>query len=260
MDTKEYLLDLNGKKIFIHHTKNYNDRPTIVFLHDSLGCISLWRDFPENLGKLTQCNVLIYDRLGYGKSNPMPDVPRPVNYLELEAHMLHNLLNKLHIDKPILFGHSDGGSISLLTASKYPERIMAVVSEAGHIFVEDITLKGIREAMHDYKTTNLKTRLEKYHGYNTDILFRAWTQTWTREDFRNWNIESFLPAITCPVLVIQGLDDEFGSIAQVNGIVNSVSGRIEKVLIDGSAHTPHKEKPEETLEAATKFINSLSVN
>jgi pimeloyl-ACP methyl ester carboxylesterase len=257
MHTKEYLISLNGKGLFIHHQENYKDSPTIVFLHDSLGCISLWRDFPTKLGELTQCNILVYDRLGYGRSKPMPDVPRPVNYLEAEAETLNDLLTELSIEQPILFGHSDGGSIALLTAAKYPDRIKAVISEAAHVFVEEITLQGIREAMTAYQTTNLKERLEKYHGDNTDILFRAWTQTWTRDDFREWNIESFLPAITCPVLVLQGINDEFGSLAQVNSIVNNVSGSVEKALIEGSGHTPHKETPEETLTAAVGFIDNL---
>jgi pimeloyl-ACP methyl ester carboxylesterase len=257
MHTKEYHISLNRKGLFIHHQENHEGRPTIVFLHDSLGCISLWRDFPAKLGKLTQCNILVYDRLGYGKSDPMPDVPRPVNYLEAEAETLNDLLNELSIEQPILFGHSDGGSIALLTAAKYPEKIKAVISEAAHVFVEEITLLGIREAMTAYQTTNLKERLEKYHGDNTDTLFRAWTQTWTRADFRNWNIESFLPAITCSVLVLQGTNDEFGSLAQVNSILNSVSGNAEKVLIEGSGHTPHKETPEETLAAVAGFINNL---
>jgi pimeloyl-ACP methyl ester carboxylesterase len=256
MSSKEYLYSPDEKDIYIYHLDNYNNRPTIVFLHDSLGCTSLWRDFPERLGEYTQCNVLVYDRLGYGKSDPMPDVSRPVNYMEPEADILIELLDGLFIENPILFGHSDGASIALLTAAKYPEKIMAVVAEAAHIFVEEITLNGIREAMEAYKTTNLKERLQKYHGDNTDILFRAWTETWTRPDFRNWNIEKFLPSIVCPLLTIQGLNDEFGSMLQVEGILYGVSGA-KKVLIDDCGHTPHKEKPEETLNAATNFINSL---
>ena len=167
------------------------------------------------------------------------------------------MLTELSIKQPILFGHSDGGSIALLAAAKYPDRIKAVLSEAAHVFVEEITLEGIQEAMVAYHTTNLKARLEKYHGDNTDILFRAWTQTWTREDFRSWNIESFLPAITCPVLVLQGINDEFGSLAQVNSILNNVSGSVDKALIEGSGHTPHKETSEETLAVATGFINNI---
>lgn len=251
------IVNVKGLDLFVSYNNPYSNRPTLVFLHDSLGCVALWRDFPAKLGELTRCNVLVYDRLGYGKSAPMPDVPRPVTYMEPEADILHELLNTLVIEAPILFGHSDGGTIALLTAAKYPETIKAVVSEAAHIFVEEITLKGIRGAMDAYQTTNLKKRLEKYHGNNTDILFRAWTQTWTREDFRDWSIEGFLHSISCPVLVIQGLDDEFGSLKQVEGIINNVSGRTEKQLIADCAHTPHKEAAEKTLSVTAAFINGL---
>lgn len=253
--TREYTYSPDEKEIYIFHYDNYHDT-TIVFLHDSLGCVALWRDFPEKLGQLTQSNILIYDRLGYGKSDAMADEPRPINYMEAEADTLMNMLDGLFIVNPILFGHSDGASIALLTAAKYPEKIKAVIAEAAHIFVEEITLNGINEAVEAYKTTNLKERLKKYHGDNTDILFRAWTETWTRPDFRNWNIEDYLPEITCPLLTIQGLNDEFGSLKQVEGIFNGVSGS-KKVLIDDCGHTPHKEKPEETLNAAANFINSL---
>lgn len=254
---KEYHLDVNGSMLFIYHQENNPNRPTLIFLHDSLGCTALWRDFPTALGQMTNCNVLVYDRLGYGKSDPMPDVPRPVNYMEAEAEILYYLLNELSINQPILFGHSDGASIALLTAAKYPRAIKAVISEAAHVFVEDITLQGIREAMTAYRDTNLRERLEKYHGDNTDILFRAWTLTWTREDFRNWNIESFLPAISCPVLALQGYNDEFGSLAQVESIISNVSGHREKALIESCGHTPHKETPEAALSISADFINSL---
>ena len=251
------IVNVKGQNLFVNYNSPYSNRPTIVFLHDSLGCVALWRDFPAKLGELTQCNILVYDRRGYGKSAPMPDVPRPVTYMEPEADILHELLSTLQIEDPILFGHSDGGTIALLTAAKYPKTIKAVISEAAHIFVEEITLKGIREAMEAYQTTDLKSRLEKYHSSNTDILFRAWTQTWIREDFRNWTIEGLLKGITCPVLVIQGLDDEFGSLRQVEGIISNVSGRTEKQLIADCAHTPHKEATEKTLSVAADFINGL---
>lgn len=251
------IVNIKGQDLFVSYNDPYSNRPTLVFLHDSLGCVALWRDFPAKLGELTQCNVLVYDRLGYGKSAPMPDAPRSITYMEPEADILHELLSTLQIEDPILFGHSDGGTIALLTAAKYPNKIKAVISEAAHIYVEEITLKGIREAMDAYQTTDLKKRLEKYHGRNTDILFRAWAQTWTREDFRDWSIEGLLQGITCPVLAIQGLDDEFGSLKQVEGILSNVSGITEKQLIADCAHTPHKEAAEKTLIIATAFINGL---
>lgn len=252
------LINIGGQRLYTAFQNIYPGRPTIVFLHDSLGCTALWRDFPEKLGKATQCNTLVYDRLGYGKSAPMTTHVRPVNYLEPEAETLNELLAELDINDAILFGHSDGGSVALITASRYPKRIKAVICEAAHIFVEEITLMGIREAREAYKTTDLPVRLEKYHGNKTDTLVKAWTETWTRPDFRNWNIERFLPAINCPLLFIQGEADEYGSIEQVEKTVGQVSGPVTKSIIPDVGHTPHKEAPEATWRIAVDFLNAMS--
>ena len=245
------------KGMAISHARTYPDRPTLVFLHDSLGCIELWRDLPNRLSEATQCNLLVYDRLGYGKSAPMPTYERPTNYKELEVNVLNDLLTTLKIDNAVLFGHSDGGTIALLTASKYPERIKAVICEAGHIFVEDITLKGIYEAMEAYKTTNLPERLAKYHGDKVETIFKAWAETWTHSDYRDWNIEHFLPNIVCPILFIQGEADEYGTLAQVEKTIAQVSGNAEKIIIPNIGHTPHKEATEITFDISKKFIVGL---
>lgn len=235
---------------------HFPDRPTIVFLHDSLGCIELWRDFPQKLAATTKCNILVYDRLGYGKSGPMPAYDRPVNYMELEADILNGLLTQLKIDNSILFGHSDGATIALLTASKFSKKIKGLIVEAAHIFVEDITLKGIHEAKEAYKSTNLADRLAKYHGDKVDTLFKAWTETWTRNDYRNWNIEQFLPNITCPLLFIQDEADEYGTLEQVEKTVSQVSGKAEKYILPNIGHTPHKEASQLVLDKATAFITT----
>ena len=135
---KGRIIDVKGKKLYTEHYTPFEGRPTIVFLHDSLGSVQLWRDFPAKLSEVTECNVLIYDRLGYGKSYPMLTHERPVNYMELEADLLNDVLIEMNIDNVILFGHSDGGTIALITSAKYPERTKAVICEAGHIFVEDV--------------------------------------------------------------------------------------------------------------------------
>lgn len=252
------LVNINGKKLYIDFQNNYENRPTIVFLHDSLGCVQLWCNFPKKLAETTQCNVLVYDRLGYGKSEPMPTYERATNYMELEADILNDLLATLKINNAILFGHSDGGTISLITASKYPERIKAVIAEAAHIFVEDITLQGIYEAMKNYKTTNLPERLAKYHGDKVETIFKAWTETWTRSDYRNWNIEHFLPKITCPLLFIQGEADEYGTFEQVEKTISQVNGKSEKYIISNTGHTPHKEATDNVLNKATAYIQRLT--
>lgn len=243
---------LNVYTATIDHTKPY-----IVFLHDSLGCITLWRNFPDILAQAAQCNVMVYDRQGYGESDAFTTIERHNDYLEKEAQTLDSLLAMLAIDAAILFGHSDGGSIALLTAAMFPERIKAVITEGAHVFVEDITLNGIRAAVEAYATTNLKEKLLKYHGDNVDGLFRAWTETWLSDRFRSWNIEKYLPNITCPVLVLQGENDEFGSTKQVSAITEQVSGRAQQCLIPAVGHSPHKENPEQTLEPVIRFLQSL---
>lgn len=248
------IIDVKDKKLYIEYNNSFEDKPTIVFLHDSLGSVQLWRDFPAKLAAATECNVLAYDRLGYGKSFPMPTHVRPVNYMELEADLLNDLLTELNITNAILFGHSDGGTIALIAAAKYPKRIKAVICEAGHIFVEDITLKGVYDAWEAYKTTNLPERLQKYHGDKVEMLFKAWTETWTRDDYRTWNIEYLLKDIICPLLFIQGEKDEYGTLDQLEKTVSQVSGIAEKYIIPDIGHTPHKEAPELILKRSTEFI------
>lgn len=252
------IIEVKDKKLYIEYNNSFENRSTIVFLHDSLGSVQLWRDLPVQLSDVVQCNVLAYDRLGYGRSYPMPTHERPVNYMELEADILNDLLTELNIDNAILFGHSDGGTIALITAAKYPERVKAVICEAGHIFVEEVTLKGVYDAWEAYRTTNLAERLQKYHGDKVESLFKAWTETWTRADYRNWNIEYLLKDITCPLLFIQGEADEYGTLDQVEKTVSQVSGSAEKYIIPGIGHTPHKEVPELVLEKAAGFISENS--
>lgn len=247
-------ISIGDNQLMVSRTNPWPERPTIVFLHDSLGCIALWRDFPQRLGEATRCNVLVYDRRGYGQSNPFADEEREINYLEAEANVLTALLEALEIKEAILFGHSDGGSIALITAGKYPQQIRAMIVEGAHIFVEDVTLAGIRQAVETYQTADLKSRLTKYHGDKTERVFRAWTKTWLREDFRSWNIEHFLPAIQCPVLVMQGEKDEYGTLRQVEGITSQVSGPAWQFVVPEAGHTPHKEAAPETLAQAADFI------
>ncbi|AZA73485.1 alpha/beta fold hydrolase [Chryseobacterium indoltheticum] len=253
----EEVIDVKGQNLFIKFNNSFENKPTIVFLHDSLGSVQLWRDFPEKLAEATQCNVLVYDRLGYGKSFPMITHERENNYMELEADVLNDLLSELDINDAILFGHSDGGTIALIAASKYPEKVKAVICEAGHIFVEDITVKGVEEALSAYNTTNLPQRLEKYHGDKVEIIVKAWTEIWLSDKFRSWNIEYLLKNIKSPLLFIQGEADEYGTLDQVERTVSQVAGRSEKFIIPNVEHTPHKESPEIVLNKSIEFINSV---
>lgn len=250
-------LDIDEATLAVQEVYIGETRPTIIFLHDSLGCIELWRDFPAKLGEATNCNVLVYDRQGYGQSSPFTNAERDNSYMEKEADVLNLLIEKCGIKNAILFGHSDGGSIALIAAAKYPANIRGLITEGAHIFVEDITLKGISEAAETYRSTNLKERLQKYHGDKTDAMFWAWAKTWLTDTFHSWNIEAFLPNIQCPVLVIQGIHDEFGTEAQIDGIINQVSGKAVKLMIPGIGHTPHKEAHDEVLKQSAGFIAEI---
>ncbi|NML72376.1 alpha/beta hydrolase [Chryseobacterium sp. RP-3-3] len=255
---EERIIEVRGQKLYTAYNNSLEGKPVIVFLHDSLGCTQLWRDFPVKLSEATGSNVLVYDRLGYGKSDPMLTHERSVNYMELEADLLNDLLAQLNINNAILFGHSDGGTIALITAAKYPERVKTVICEAGHIFVEEVTLKGVYDAWDAYRTTNLAERLQKYHGDKVEMLFKAWTETWTRDDYRSWNIESLLKNIQCPLLFIQGEADEYGTFDQVEKTISQVNGPSEKYIIPETGHTPHKEVPELVLKKTTDFIKQYS--
>lgn len=214
---------------------------TMVFLHDSLGCTALWRDFPAQLALAAGYHAFIYDRRGYGSSSAFAAATRGKDYMEQEADLLMELLSCCGIKDPVLFGHSDGGTIALLAAAKYPGQIKAVITEGAHVFVEDITIDGIEQVMEQFEHSDLPLRLARYHGDKTQAVFDAWTKTWLADFYRDWNIEHFLPQITCPVYVVQGEADEFGSIRQVQSITGKVSGNTDHFLIPNAGHSPHKQ-------------------
>jgi len=232
-------------------------RPTVVFLHDSLGCITAWRDFPERLANALGCNALVYDRRGYGGSSPFGPEPRRPGYLEDEADMLMRVLEACGVSQAVLFGHSDGGSIALVAAARRPDVVAAVVTEGAHVFVEELTLAGIRDARSALRTTDLRERLHRHHGERTDAVISAWIDTWLSPEFRDWNIARYLPSIRCPVLVLQGADDEFGTPDQVRAIAEGVSGPARAHLIPDVGHTPHRAAPEEVLRLTTAFLSEM---
>ena len=243
-----------GQLAVLNETASKN-LPTLIFLHDSLGCIKTWRDFPERLAQKTGCNYLVYDRLGYGESSQGADVlKRGKDYLEIEAEILNDMIKQLKISKPILFGHSDGASIALTAASKSNNNILGIIVEAAHIFVEEITLEGIQKVKKNYPDGKLREKLLRYHGSKTDDVFHAWTNTWLNDDFRNWTIESVLPQISCPCLIIQGENDEFGTLQQVEGIEQGIQGEAIKAIVKNVGHTPHKEDRDFTLTVSADFI------
>lgn len=229
-------------------------RPTMVFLHDSLGCITVWRDFPDRLAADVGCDAVVYDRRGYGASSPFAAEPRTPQYLEHEADELLRVLDALALREVILFGHSDGGSIALIAAAREPERVRALVTEGAHAFVEEVTLAGIREARDALRATDLRERLLRHHGERTDGVLSRWIDTWLSPAFRDWSIERYLPAVRCPTLVLQGALDEYGSPAQVESITEGVGGVSRGVLMPGIGHSPHRAAPDETLRLVATFL------
>ncbi len=258
MNTKVHQVKLNKFSLQLKEIKP--DKPSdkfIFFLHDSLGCITLWRDFPEKIVHMTGFNAIIYDRYGYGLSTPYPDeAVRHINYMEDEADILAQLATQLDIKSYSIFGHSDGGTIALITAAKYPKQVDKLMVVGPHIYVEDITRKGVKETKAAYFETDLKQRLEKYHGIRVANLMKIWWTIWLSDFFGKWNLTDQLRSITCPLLCIQGEKDEFGTMQQVWDIQKNVSGTCNVVEIPDAGHTPHKEDPPVVLALVESFLGS----
>jgi pimeloyl-ACP methyl ester carboxylesterase len=214
----------------------------------------MWRDFPGRLASATGCGALVYSRMGYGGSDPVRGI-RPVRFMHDEAlDVLPAVLERFKLEEVILFGHSDGASIALIHAGARSGSVRALILEAPHVFVEPVCIESITRIAADYETTRLRERLERHHGRNTDPMFRAWTDVWLRPEFRKWNIEAYLPAIECPVLVMQGEDDRYGTLKQVDAVVAQVRGPAESLVLQHCGHSPHSERPDEVLEAAEGFL------
>jgi pimeloyl-ACP methyl ester carboxylesterase len=235
---KDTYITINNQTIFTRLYKDFDSNlPTIVFLHEALGSVAQWRDFPKLVAESTPLNVFAFDRLGHGLSDPILK-KRDAQYLHHEAwEMTPSVFAHFGIEKPILFGHSDGGSIALLYASRFPTR--AIITEAAHVFIEPITLRGIEEAL--TRKAFLIDRLKRYHGNKTEDLFSAWADTWLDKSFGNWNIEAFLKDIKCKSLIIQGENDEYGTVEQVLRIEKGIGENAEILMIPNCGHTPHKD-------------------
>ncbi|MBO6520485.1 MAG: alpha/beta hydrolase [Rhodospirillales bacterium] len=231
----------------------------LVFLHEGLGCIAMWRDFPANLAAACDMPGLVYSRAGYGGSDGI-DLPRPITYQEDEARdALTGVLDTLGIEKAILIGHSDGGTIALIHAGLDDTgRVLGAATMAAHVFNEEICLEGIREARQVWQTTDLRDKLMRYHGDNVDTAFFGWNDTWQRDDYWHWNVEKYLPSITCPLLVMQGKDDHYGSEDQVDAIVKGAGGPAEKLMIADCGHNPHFDQPDVTIRAICRFVQVLN--
>jgi pimeloyl-ACP methyl ester carboxylesterase len=226
--------------------------PELVFLHEGLGSISHWKDFPQRVAEATGAPVTVYSRYGCGNSALLAE-PRTVRYMHDEAlHSLPDLLAQLHIDNPILIGHSDGASIALIYAGGH-HRVRSLVLLAPHVFVENLSIASIAQAKTSFEATNLPEKLARHHR-DAVRTFWGWNDIWLHPDFRRWNIEEYLPRISCPILVIQGLDDEYGTQAQVQAIATKSGGTVETFLLANCRHSPQRDQADAVLAAIAKFV------
>ena len=246
-------VDVAGHRLEYVRIRGAKSAPTLVFLHEGLGSVALWKDFPARVADATDCPVLVYSRAGYGRSSPAT-LPRATDYMHIEAlTVLPALLDRLGIVDPVLVGHSDGASIALLHAGSGRRPVRALVALAPHVFVEDMSIASIAEVRRQYDTTDLRERLARRHA-DPDAAFRGWNDIWLAPAFRSWNIEACLPGVRCPLLLIQGRDDEYGSAAQLDAIERQVGGKVVRLELADCRHSPHRDQPEATLAAIADFV------
>ncbi len=245
---------------YINQKYQKDDTPLLIFLHHGLGSTQQWENFPKLLSNAVQCPALLYDRPGYGESGPLKE-KMDVDFLHKEALIiLPGLIRELNINKKIiLIGHSDGGTIAIIFASQNPDNLIGTITEAPHVFVEEITLKGISNNVEEYNSGKTKRLLSIYHGDKTEFTFLSWTGAWLSEKFRPWNIESLLPGIKTPLLVIYGKEDEFSTLLQVDAIVKSAKEYVSTSIIPDCGHFPHKQYKDKTISIMKEFILRLDL-
>jgi len=227
----------------------------IILLHDSLGSIDLWRDFPCILAEKTFRSVIAYDRLGFGKSDVRHKLPS-IEFIKEEATKFFPIIKKqLSITKYILFGHSVGGAMAINIAARDTD-CMAVVTVSSQAFVEDRTVKGIKEAQRIFEQPGQIERLKKWHGGKATWVLSAWIDVWLSPEFSTWSLDDCIRDVVCPVLVIHGDDDEYGSIAFPEFIASKVAGISKMLVFKGCGHMPHMEKTDEVVAAVKEFLNA----
>lgn len=230
--------------------------PTLVLLHEGLGSLAMWRDFPARLAAATDCGVIAYSRRGYGGSSPRSG-PYAVDYMHREAReALPRLLQMWSVPAPVLIGHSDGASIALIYAAEAAEPPLGVAVLAPHVFVEPMCIASITEAREQFAASDMAARLGRYHD-NPEHAFRGWNDIWLDPAFLDWNIEALVERIECPVLAIQGEDDAYGTMAQIDGIAARAGGPVTLLKLAACGHSPHRDQPDDTLKALQAFIQGL---
>tara|TARA_B100000579_G_scaffold431119_1_gene445660 strand:- start:458 stop:1228 length:771 start_codon:yes stop_codon:yes gene_type:complete len=253
-------IQVNGKNIeSVWHGSAPDVAPTLIFLHEGLGSVSMWKDFPQKLSRQTGCGALVYSRFGYGKSEKC-ELPRPLNFMHEEGlEVLPEIIELCGIKKYILVGHSDGASIALIFAgSASANKLLGIVNEAPHVFCESITISSIQKLRENFNSGNLRERLNKHHK-DVDRTFNGWADVWLNNKFFKWNIESFLPRIKVPNLIIQGNNDEYGTSAQVQAILLRSAGSVKTCFLENCGHSPHHEQQSKTLQVMTEFVRKLLI-
>jgi len=231
--------------------------PTLVLLHEGLGCIDLWRDVPETLAAWTGMGVFAYSRFGYGRSDPKP-LPWPVTYMHDEAlQVLPRVLDAAGVRRCIMIGHSDGGSIAAIHAGGTQDpRVLGLVMMAAHFFVENLNIASIRQIRQAYQDTDLRSKLGRYHN-DVDVAFGGWNGAWLNPDFQAFDITAYLPLIRAPMLALQGEDDPYGTVEQLAVLDRHARVSTTTRLIKDARHAPHLEAKQATLAAITGFILDL---
>ncbi len=238
--------------------------PTLVFLHEGLGSRAMWKDFPAALAAATGLGALVYSRFGYGASEPRT-APFEIGYMHDEAlDTLPEVLIKLGVRAPILLGHSDGGSIALIycgsdRAGRTGPAPVALIVMAAHVFCEDVTVASIALAKEAFENADLRERLGRYHD-DVESAFRGWNEAWQRPEFLDWTIEEYLPNVTCPVLAIQGVSDDYGTEKQIRAIERQVAGPVETLLMPECGHSPQRDQRDKTMAAITGFVGRLALD
>jgi pimeloyl-ACP methyl ester carboxylesterase len=234
-----------------------DDAPTIVMLHEGLGSAGLWGDFPDKLQAATGAGIFIYSRAGYGASSKV-ELPRPLDYMHIEAlEVLPKLLDAIGFRRGLLLGHSDGASIAAIYAGSHQDhRVQGIALIAPHFIVEDISVASIAEIKTAYETTNLKEKLKRWHN-DVDNAFYGWNGAWLDPKFRGWDISEYLAYIRVPVAILQGVDDQYGTMRQVEIAQEECYCPVDVTLIPGAGHQPHREAPGATLNAISEFANAV---
>ncbi|WP_245626922.1 alpha/beta fold hydrolase [Aestuariivita boseongensis] len=251
-------LDVNGLAIeYACYGPSTDKAATIVMLHEGLGCLALWRDFPQKVAEATGLGVFVFSRPGYGASSPVT-LPRPLDFMTREAkEFLPGLLDAIGFQRGILFGHSDGATVSAIYAGSVEDlRVRGLILMAPHFFNEDVCVAEIAKARDAYDSGDLKPRLAKYHK-DVDGAFLGWADTWLDPGFRNWNVAEVIDYFRIPALAIQGRDDQYGTLAQVQEVETRAYSPVDLVILDDCKHAPHLEQPDATLAAVADFVARL---